>query len=327
MQSIYTTELRQGHILARTIELPNGVKLNKLGSLNMHEISLLKQSSLVSVEVYSPEDINKRVDLYNTVVVLLNRSISSMKIRGVNPKDYTYAKKIIQGTIAKNPVLLYNVYKLLLTHYTTYKHSVRVAILSVMLYRHLGNAHSYPLSDLVVGALLHDLGKQDATVKQLVDKRGRLSDFERALVQNHPQLAFKYINKNYYNSNICCIILQHHEKLNGEGYPFGLSGSQINYLAQIVSVADVYDAVTQHRPYHPEKDNYFGYDILDKDVESGALNPEIVKALKCVVAVYVEGDILDTQLGIQGRVFHTTSSRAPRVVLDDGRVLVLNKRR
>jgi putative nucleotidyltransferase with HDIG domain len=322
MQSIYTTELRQGHILAHTVELSNGVRLKKLGSLNMHEISLLKQSSLVSVEIYSPEDVNKRVDLYNAVVVLLNRSISSMKIRGVNPKDCAYAQKIIQGTIAKNPVLLYNIYKLLLTHYTTYKHSVRVAILSVMLYRHLGNAYSYPLSDLTVGALLHDLGKQDATVKQLVDKRGKLSDFERGMIQSHPQLAFNYINKNYYNSNICSIILQHHEMLNGKGYPFGLKGSQINYLAQIVSVADVYDAVTQHRPYHLEKNNFRGYEVLNNDVESGALNGEIVRALKCVVAVYVAGDILDTSLGIQGRVSYTTSSKTPRIVLSDGRVLV-----
>ena len=327
MQSLYTTELRQGHILAHTVELPNGVKLKKLGSLNMHEISMLKQSSIVSVEVYTPEDINKRVDVYNAIVTLLNRSISSMKIHGVCAKDYAYAKKIVQGTIAKNPVLLYNIYKLLLVHYTTYKHSIRVAILSAMLYRHLGIAYSYPLNDLVVGALLHDLGKQDTAVKQLVDKRGKLTDFERVIVKHHPQLAFNYIDKKYYNKNVCDIVLQHHEKLNGQGYPYGLYDKQINYLAQIVSVADVYDAVTQHRPYHPEKDNFCGYEVLDNDVKTGALNSEIVKALKCVVAVYVEGDILETNLGIQGRVFHTTSSETPKVVFEDGRVLVLDRRR
>lgn len=327
MQSIYTTELRQGHILAHTVELPNGVKLKKLGSLNMHEISMLKQSSIMSVEVYTPEDINKMVEVYNAIVTLLNRSISAMKIHGVCQKDYAYAKKIIQDTIAKNPVLLYNIYKLLLVHYTTYKHSIRVAILSTMLYRHLGIAHSYPLNDLVVGALLHDLGKQDITVKQLVDKRGRLTDFERAIVKHHPQLAFNYIDKKYYNKNICDIVLQHHEKLNGQGYPYGLYGKQINYLAQIVSVADIYDAVTQRRPYHPEKDNFCGYKVLDNDVKTGALNSEIVKALKCVVAVYVKGDILETNLSIQGIVSYTTSSETPRVILADGRVLMLDKRR
>lgn len=327
VQSIYTTELRQGHILAHTVELPNGVKLKKLGSLNMHEISMLKQSSIVSVEVYTPEDIYKKADVYNAIVTLLNRSISAMKIRGVCPKDYAYAKKIVQDTIAKNTVLLYNIYKLLLVHYTTYKHSIRVAILSAMLYRHLGTAHSYPLNDLIVGALLHDLGKQDTTVKQLVDKRGKLTDVERAVVKHHPQLAFNYIDKKYYNKNICDIILQHHERLNGQGYPYGLYGKQINYLAQIVSVADVYDAVTQHRPYHPEKDNFCGYEVLDNDVKTGALNSEIVKALKCVVAVYVEGDILETNFGIQCIVLKTTSSETPKVVFDNGRVSVLDRRR
>lgn len=130
----------------------------------------------------------------------------------------------------------------------TYQHSVNVATLSVILGIGVGLSKDI-LVDLCVGALLHDIGKVFIG-NEIIQKPGKLTDEEFTIIKNHPKLGYDYI-KNIPTLKTRCkmVVLQHHEKINGAGYPNSLFDKDISILARIVSIADVYDALTSNRPY------------------------------------------------------------------------------
>ena len=99
-------------------------------------------------------------------------------------------------------------------------------------------------------ALIHDLGKI-AVPAEILSKPSSLSDTEMNLVKSHPRVAFDILKGIHFVWPIADIVLQHHERMNGSGYPQGLRDSQIIMEARILSVADVVEAMTSHRPYRP----------------------------------------------------------------------------
>ena len=156
----------------------------------------------------------------------------------------------------------------------TYKHCLRVAMMSVT----IGKSLQLPknrMRDLCEAALLHDIGKRTIDV-DIIRKPGRLTDEEFAAIKKHPQNGYLLLRKNgSYSEDILNAVLMHHEKYDGSGYPLRLKGEQITYLARIIRVADVYDALTSNRPYRQPwsvaeaeefmmggSNTHFDYDII-----------------------------------------------------------------
>jgi len=104
------------------------------------------------------------------------------------------------------------------------------------------------LRDLCIAAALHDLGKI-AIPSGLLAKSGKLNHLEFALLKTHPQVAYNILKPIKLPGNTAEIILQHHERLDGSGYPRGLTGYEIFLEARILGVADVLEAMCSHRPY------------------------------------------------------------------------------
>ena len=104
------------------------------------------------------------------------------------------------------------------------------------------------LRDLRMAGTLHDLGKI-AIPSGLLSKAGNLNPLEFALIKTHPQVAYNILEPITLPGNTAKIILQHHERLNGSGYPQGLQGDEILLEARILGVADVMEAMCSHRPY------------------------------------------------------------------------------
>jgi HD-GYP domain-containing protein (c-di-GMP phosphodiesterase class II) len=104
------------------------------------------------------------------------------------------------------------------------------------------------LRDLCIAGTLHDLGKI-AIPSGLLAKSGKLNATEFALLKTHPQVAYNILKPIKLPGNTAEIILQHHERLDGSGYPQGLMGHAIFLEARILSVADVIEAMCSHRPY------------------------------------------------------------------------------
>jgi putative nucleotidyltransferase with HDIG domain len=131
----------------------------------------------------------------------------------------------------------------------TARHSRRVAALA----EELARAHRLPseaLSEIRLAALLHDMGKLEENLLPIVHSPDRLSGDERSKIEGHPQEGAHILAPlEAIHPGLIDIVSSHHEAWNGGGYPRGLSGEQIPLGARIISMADVFDAVTQPRVY------------------------------------------------------------------------------
>ena len=126
-------------------------------------------------------------------------------------------------------------------------HSDRVASFSLLLAKEVG-LRGNALKTVVAGSLLHDIGKlkiEDC----ILNKAGRLTDDEFARISKHPEIGVELLRRKEFPWDIKPLILHHHEKLDGTGYPLGLKGEDIPLGARIICIADVFDALTSDRVY------------------------------------------------------------------------------
>jgi putative nucleotidyltransferase with HDIG domain len=128
-------------------------------------------------------------------------------------------------------------------------HSERVTHVSLMLGERLGLSAGN-LDTLYRGGLLHDIGKI-AIPAAILNKAGALTDQELAIIQQHPSTGARILSPIGAYRDTIPIVLSHHERLDGSGYPEALVGDQIPLLARVAAVADVYDALSSPRPYRP----------------------------------------------------------------------------
>ena len=130
---------------------------------------------------------------------------------------------------------------------STYAHCMNVAIISRMIGIWL-NYSEKELDTLTLCGLLHDIGKCSID-SAILNKPGKLTDQEFAKMKQHPTLGYKILQKLDIDPKIKLAALQHHERCDGSGYPLGLKGKDILDSSMIVSIADIYDAMTADRCY------------------------------------------------------------------------------
>ncbi|MFZ5642080.1 MAG: HD-GYP domain-containing protein [Bacillota bacterium] len=129
----------------------------------------------------------------------------------------------------------------------TRSHSKNVARYAVVLGRGLG-VSSKELINVYNGAVLHDIGKIGIPDK-ILNKPGNLTPDEFEVIRNHPAIGAKLLEPINFLTELQSIVVYHHERYDGSGYPHGLKGESIPYTARIVGIADTWDAMTSHRPY------------------------------------------------------------------------------
>jgi len=154
----------------------------------------------------------------------------------------------ISNSVARNSSALISLARLKTADNYTYMHSVAVCAMMIALARQLIQSEAVVRSAGIAG-LLHDLGKM-LVPNEVLNKPGKLTDAEFALVKRHPATGHEFLlasdNIDPMALDVC---LHHHEKVDGSGYPKGLNGSQISLFAKMAAVCDVYDAITSNRPY------------------------------------------------------------------------------
>jgi putative nucleotidyltransferase with HDIG domain len=161
----------------------------------------------------------------------------------------------------------------------THKHSVRVAKYSVKVAKKL-KLRKEQLNDLAVAATLHDVGKVYVPI-EILNKPGRLTDKEFEIIKKHPVDGAEMIKKSYYQE-IAPIIEQHHERLNGSGYPYGLRGDDILLEARIIAVCDTFDAMTENRSYRKAFKEQIAIDEL-KRLAGSHYDQEVVTAFEQIL--------------------------------------------
>jgi putative two-component system response regulator len=98
--------------------------------------------------------------------------------------------------------------------------------------------------------MIHDIGKV-AVPAEILSKPGRINEIEFDLIRMHPRVGYDILKSIEFPWPIAQIVLQHHERMDGSGYPLGLAGPEILLEAKILGVADVVEAMASHRPYRP----------------------------------------------------------------------------
>lgn len=157
----------------------------------------------------------------------------------------------------------------------THGHSDRVARVAVRIARELG-CDDDTLRTIYMAGLLHDVGKIGID-DNVLRKPGKLTDAEYEHIKAHVEIGYRILRGLKKMGHVLPIVLHHHESWDGKGYPFGLQGSNIPYLARIVAVADAYDAMSSDRPYRQGMEDA----KIDAIFQSGAgkqWDPDIVAA-------------------------------------------------
>ncbi len=130
----------------------------------------------------------------------------------------------------------------------TFKHSVDVATLAMIVAKKQGMGRE-DIYNIGIAGLLHDMGKSKIP-NEILNKPAKLDDAEFAIMKQHPLLGYAILkDKKEFPTTVPLAVLQHHEKMNGRGYPLGVTAEKITPYAKILSVVDVYDALVTERPY------------------------------------------------------------------------------
>lgn len=145
--------------------------------------------------------------------------------------------------------------------YYTYYHSIRVAAYSVAIAVNMGMTDKLQLQDIALGGIFHDIGKKDVP-NHILNKAGPLTPSEWKLMRSHPEVGHQAIGETVLSLVPKEIILHHHEKRNGSGYPHGLDHGSLLVEVQIATLADIFDALTSSRSYQTRRTKYEGLDFI-----------------------------------------------------------------
>jgi HD-GYP domain-containing protein (c-di-GMP phosphodiesterase class II) len=153
--------------------------------------------------------------------------------------------------------------------YYTYTHSVNVSVFGIALTHRLGLYSRDEISAIGSGLIVHDIGKGLIDPK-ILNKRGPLNKHEWAVMREHPDNGVKLLRRSGQVSEEALIIVRdHHEKLDGSGYPRGLRGNAIHMYARIASLADIFDALTTRRPYKLAERSFPALRIMRDEMGEG----------------------------------------------------------
>lgn len=217
--------------------------------------------------------------------------------------EVAQAKELVEeisDSVLRQPHALISLARLKNADEYTYMHSVAVCALMIALARQL-NLEEDMVRECGLAGLLHDLGKMGIPNK-ILNKPGKLTDEEFLTIKSHPEIGANILMDNpMVSPMVLDVVLHHHEKMDGSGYPHKLPGEAISLFAKMGAVCDVYDAITSNRPY---KKGWSPAESIRKMAEwsKGHFDEAVFQAFVKTVGIYPTGSLVRLESGRLGVV-------------------------
>lgn len=245
----------------------------------------------------------------------LVRSACSSLIAGsvLDTPAITEVVDMLIDDLSTKPNLLVNVFDIRLKDDYTFAHSVNVCSFAILIGMSFA-LHRGQLRELAIGALMHDLGKT-VLPSEILQKPGPLSPNEYEQMQEHTNFGFNILRRQDEISLLSAhIAFQHHERVDGTGYPRALIGSDIHLYGRIVAVADVYDALVSDRAYRSRYLPHKAAEMLS-EASGKAFDEEVVRHFLQQIAFYPTGTLVRLSTGIIGVVVDVNKPVTTRPVI------------
>ena len=272
MKNVFLTDLKEGMVLGRDLVtsagimiLPAGVVITApiikhLETLGVVAVSIddkakveEKEPELAEPDVttderkagfeeFSHKYIDAKDSLNNTFGIMINNNIDKSDVEEIIDKSWN-----MLGTEYNSYNMLNMLYSMHNYSDTTYMHCMNVGMIASLIGKWLGWKEE-DIKILNACGMFHDIGKL-LIPKEILDKPGRLTLSEYEIMKSHTIRGYQLIKEWELNEHIVNCALMHHERCNGSGYPFGITGDKIDEYAKIIAIADVYEAMTANRAY------------------------------------------------------------------------------
>lgn len=240
----------RGKVMLSANTVLNELMLRRLGAWGYDSVIILEDDA-VSDTVRS-QRLSERVIFnakYEQTVTLVRQAFDEIRyFKEVPLKQMQDLSDNALVSLAATPGVLGYLHSLRNVDNYTFQHSVNVAIISGVLSRWLGNDGERQ-KDFVLAGLLHDVGKAMVPL-EILNKPGPLLVNEMEVMQRHSVFGYEMLRKaKVLADDVLAGVWQHHERLDGTGYPRGMAGEEITQCARIIAIADIYDAMTSDRVY------------------------------------------------------------------------------
>jgi HD-GYP domain-containing protein (c-di-GMP phosphodiesterase class II) len=313
MRLIRLSSMSDGMVLARDVRtgrpgehplLRAGVKLSsmyvsRLKTIGIHTVWIDDALSR-GIEPLPPLDADERVAAETAVAESFDRTARTLTTGGASLPQHDIAALTstvarIAANLADVPEAALALDDLATADAYTHRHSVQVAILGMLIARRHWYRDGWRdwmerprydgiearLTKLGVGLILHDIGKLAVPIA-ILNKPGRLTDEEFDQIKLHPEAGVDLLRGANPSPLLVATVRDHHERLDGSGYPSRRRGDTIHEFARVCAIADVFDAVSSERPYKHAAPPYVGVNVIGKDVLAGRFDPDIAAAFRRV---------------------------------------------
>jgi HD-GYP domain-containing protein (c-di-GMP phosphodiesterase class II) len=329
MRRILLENITSGMKLAKPLYSAEGIVLLTAG-IEITERFVTRLKELDVTYIYVEDELTQDIDIPDVIsektrveaVSTAKQIIEQIKVgRGVDASQAKKVSNMLVDELCQNHGVMLNFVDMRTSKDYLFSHCVNVSVLAIMTGINFG-FDELRLRDLGVGALLHDVGKTQIS-QEVLNKKDRLTVTELAEIKKHPVLGFEILRKNPDISLVSAhCAFQHHERFDGTGYPRGLKDDEIHQFAQIVAIADVYDALTSDSSYRQAVSVYEALAIILK-AGGTYFNEELVNRFVENIAVYPIGSVIrlnNNQIGVVVDISREYKTKpVVRIILDENK--------
>ncbi len=327
--------LKDGMIVGKSIEDRLGRHLIESGTIvNKYAIAELSNYGIKTVLIRVEKRTNSRLSPAaeyaikelrrpDPATVILGTTVKKRISEGIeliyqNPDKHEIAETASSITdelvkaIENNDAVALNINALKCSDEYTFKHSVDVATISMVIAKRQGRSRK-EIFEIGMAGLLHDIGKTKVP-PEILNKPARLTPEEFDVMKKHSSFSYEIVSDNEeIPVDVKLGMLQHHEKMDGSGYPYGATGDHIHPYAKIITVADIYDALVTERPYKKGKTPREAVEMLMAMTEE--LDLDAMQSFMQMMILYPVDSLVQLSNGETARVVQRNSNLLLRPVV------------